>query len=75
MEFTADVPLFSLSPPAGHQVSQRLAEEAQKRERFKEMKQQLELDQEVRSILITSINQSVKPSSAALTCVDVVSVA
>ncbi|XP_051739855.1 gamma-tubulin complex component 6 isoform X2 [Ctenopharyngodon idella] len=33
----------------GHQVSQRLAEEAQKRERFKEMKQQLELDQEWRS--------------------------
>ncbi|XP_016107118.1 gamma-tubulin complex component 6 [Sinocyclocheilus grahami] len=33
----------------GHQVSQRLAEEAQKRERFEEMKQQLELDQEWRS--------------------------
>ncbi|XP_051979419.1 gamma-tubulin complex component 6 isoform X1 [Xyrauchen texanus] len=33
----------------GCQVSQRLAEEAQKRERFEEMKQQLELDQEWRS--------------------------
>ncbi|XDV53386.1 hypothetical protein PO909_021899 [Leuciscus waleckii] len=33
----------------GRQVSQRLAEEAQKRERFEEMKQQLELDQEWRS--------------------------
>ncbi|XP_052399606.1 gamma-tubulin complex component 6 isoform X4 [Carassius gibelio] len=33
----------------GHQVSQRLAEEAQKRERFEELKQQLELDQEWRS--------------------------
>nr|XP_055048269.1 gamma-tubulin complex component 6 [Misgurnus anguillicaudatus] len=32
----------------GHQVSQRLAEEAQKRERFEELKQQLELDQEWR---------------------------
>ncbi|XP_077066255.1 gamma-tubulin complex component 6 isoform X2 [Siphateles boraxobius] len=33
----------------GRQVSQRLAEEAQKRERFEEMKQQLELDQGWRS--------------------------
>ncbi|XP_043083695.1 gamma-tubulin complex component 6 [Puntigrus tetrazona] len=33
----------------GRQVSQRLAEEAQKRERFEELKQQLELDQEWRS--------------------------
>ncbi|KAI7812260.1 putative gamma-tubulin complex component 6-like [Triplophysa rosa] len=32
----------------GHQVSQRLAEEAQKRERFEELKQQLELNQEWR---------------------------
>lgn len=54
MEITADALLFSFSPPAGRQVSQRLAEEAQKRERFEELKQQLELDQEVRSILITS---------------------
>ena len=38
----------SLSPPAGLQVSQRLLEEAKKRERFDEMKQQLELEQEVR---------------------------
>lgn len=38
----------ALAPPAGCQVSQRLAEEAKKRERFEEMKQQLELDQEVR---------------------------
>ncbi|KAF4094853.1 hypothetical protein G5714_023931 [Onychostoma macrolepis] len=33
----------------GRQVSQRLLEEAQKRERFEELKQQLELDQEWRS--------------------------
>ncbi|KAK3526127.1 hypothetical protein QTP70_016102 [Hemibagrus guttatus] len=33
----------------GHQVSQRLAEEAKKRERYEELRQQLELDQEWRS--------------------------
>ncbi|GAA6072619.1 gamma-tubulin complex component 6 isoform X1, partial [Tachysurus ichikawai] len=33
----------------GHQVSQRLAEEAKKRDRYEEMRQQLELDQEWRS--------------------------
>ncbi|MCJ8736177.1 hypothetical protein PDJAM_G00255920 [Pangasius djambal] len=33
----------------GRQVSQRLAEEAKKRERFEELRQQLELDQEWRS--------------------------
>lgn len=38
----------ALASPAGHQVSQRLAEEAKKRERFEELRQQLELDQEVR---------------------------
>lgn len=38
----------ALAPPAGRQVSQRLAEEAKKRERFEELRQQLELDQEVR---------------------------
>lgn len=38
----------ALAPPAGHQVSQRLAEEAKKRDRYEEMRQQLELDQEVR---------------------------
>nr|XP_015207665.1 PREDICTED: gamma-tubulin complex component 6 [Lepisosteus oculatus] len=40
------------SPPflrAGRQVSRRLAEEARKRERFEEMKQQLEQDREWRS--------------------------
>ncbi|KAA0724653.1 Gamma-tubulin complex component 6 [Triplophysa tibetana] len=39
----------------GHQVSQRLAEEAQKRERFEEMKQQLELNQEVINMINTSV--------------------
>uniref|UniRef100_A0A3B4DCJ7 Gamma-tubulin complex component 6 n=1 Tax=Pygocentrus nattereri TaxID=42514 RepID=A0A3B4DCJ7_PYGNA len=39
----------ALLPPAGRQVSQRLAEEAKKRERFEELRQQLELDQEWRS--------------------------
>uniref|UniRef100_A0A4W4GMA5 Gamma-tubulin complex component 6 n=1 Tax=Electrophorus electricus TaxID=8005 RepID=A0A4W4GMA5_ELEEL len=37
-----------LSPPAGRQVSQRLAEEVRKRERFEALRQQLELDQEWR---------------------------
>uniref|UniRef100_A0A8B9KXM1 Gamma-tubulin complex component 6 n=1 Tax=Astyanax mexicanus TaxID=7994 RepID=A0A8B9KXM1_ASTMX len=41
--------LRSLLPPAGRQVSQRLAEEVKKRERFEELRQQLELDQEWRS--------------------------
>uniref|UniRef100_A0AAY4E974 Gamma-tubulin complex component 6 n=1 Tax=Denticeps clupeoides TaxID=299321 RepID=A0AAY4E974_9TELE len=40
----------SPSPPAGRQVSQRLAEEAKKRERFEELKQHLELEQEWRSV-------------------------
>lgn len=40
-------PLSSLSSPAGRQVSQRLAEEAKKRERFEELKQHLEQEQEV----------------------------
>lgn len=39
--------LFSLLTPAGRQVSQRLAEEARKRERFEELKQHLEQEQEV----------------------------
>lgn len=38
----------ALAPPSGHQLSQRLAEEAKKRERFEELRHQLELDQEVR---------------------------
>lgn len=33
--------------PVGRQVSQRLAEEAKKRERFEELKQHLEQEQEV----------------------------
>uniref|UniRef100_A0A8C4HLG7 Gamma-tubulin complex component 6 n=1 Tax=Dicentrarchus labrax TaxID=13489 RepID=A0A8C4HLG7_DICLA len=40
-------PLLSLSTPVGRQVSQRLAEEAKKRERFEELKQHLEQEQEV----------------------------
>lgn len=40
-------PLLSPSPPAGRQVSLRLAEEAKKRERFEELKQHLEQEQEV----------------------------
>lgn len=40
-------PLLSPLPPAGRQVSQRLAEEAKKRERFEELKQHLEQEQEV----------------------------
>lgn len=39
--------LFHLSCPAGRQVSQRLADEAKKRERFIELKQHLEQEQEV----------------------------
>uniref|UniRef100_A0A8C4NSC7 Gamma-tubulin complex component 6 n=1 Tax=Dicentrarchus labrax TaxID=13489 RepID=A0A8C4NSC7_DICLA len=39
-------PLLSLSTPVGRQVSQRLAEEAKKRERFEELKQHLEQEQE-----------------------------
>lgn len=39
--------VFSLPPPVGRQVSQRLAEEARKRERFEELKQHLEQEQEV----------------------------
>lgn len=41
-------PLLSPSPPAGRQVSLRLAEEAKKRERFEELKQHLEQEQEVK---------------------------
>uniref|UniRef100_A0A672FNK7 Gamma-tubulin complex component 6 n=1 Tax=Salarias fasciatus TaxID=181472 RepID=A0A672FNK7_SALFA len=41
-------PLLSPSPPVGRQVSQRLAEEARKRERFEELKQHLEQEQEVK---------------------------
>lgn len=37
------------SSPAGRQVSQRLAEEARKRERFRELRQHLEQEQEVSS--------------------------
>ncbi len=40
-------PVFFLSTFAGRQVSQRLAEEARKRERFEELKQHLEQEQEV----------------------------
>lgn len=40
-------PLLSLLSPVGRQVSQRLAEEAKKRERFEELKQHLEQEQEV----------------------------
>uniref|UniRef100_A0A7N8XWQ1 Gamma-tubulin complex component 6 n=1 Tax=Mastacembelus armatus TaxID=205130 RepID=A0A7N8XWQ1_9TELE len=40
---------LSRSPPVGRQVSQRLAEEAKKRERFEELKQHLEQEQEWRS--------------------------
>lgn len=43
-------PLLSLSTPVGRQVSQRLAEEAIKRERFEELKQHLEQEQEVGSL-------------------------
>lgn len=39
--------LFHLSSLAGRQVSLRLAEEAKKRERFEELKQHLEQEQEV----------------------------
>uniref|UniRef100_A0A665X9B5 Gamma-tubulin complex component 6 n=1 Tax=Echeneis naucrates TaxID=173247 RepID=A0A665X9B5_ECHNA len=39
-------PLLSFLPPVGRQVSQRLAEEAKKRERFEELKQHLEQEQE-----------------------------
>uniref|UniRef100_A0A8C7W1J4 Gamma-tubulin complex component 6 n=1 Tax=Oncorhynchus mykiss TaxID=8022 RepID=A0A8C7W1J4_ONCMY len=35
--------VLPLSPPAGRQVSQRLAEEAKKRERFEELRQHLDL--------------------------------
>uniref|UniRef100_A0A3B4Z5N2 Gamma-tubulin complex component 6 n=1 Tax=Seriola lalandi dorsalis TaxID=1841481 RepID=A0A3B4Z5N2_SERLL len=41
-------PLLSPLPPVGRQVSQRLAEEAKKRERFEELKQHLEQEQEVK---------------------------
>uniref|UniRef100_A0A3Q0QZI2 Gamma-tubulin complex component 6 n=1 Tax=Amphilophus citrinellus TaxID=61819 RepID=A0A3Q0QZI2_AMPCI len=41
--------LLSPSPPVGRQVSQRLAEEAKKRERFEELKQHLEQEQEWRN--------------------------
>lgn len=40
--------LLCLLTHAGRQVSQRLAEEARKRERFEELKQHLEQEQEVR---------------------------
>lgn len=40
-------PVLSLLTLAGRQVSQRLAEEAKKRERFEELKQHLEQEQEV----------------------------
>lgn len=40
-------PLLSPLPPVGRQVSQRLAEEAKKRELFEELKQHLEQEQEV----------------------------
>uniref|UniRef100_A0A7N6A6J5 Gamma-tubulin complex component 6 n=1 Tax=Anabas testudineus TaxID=64144 RepID=A0A7N6A6J5_ANATE len=42
-------PLFSPLPAVGRQVSQRLAEEAKKRERFEELKQHLEQEQEWRN--------------------------
>uniref|UniRef100_A0A3P9LAC3 Gamma-tubulin complex component 6 n=1 Tax=Oryzias latipes TaxID=8090 RepID=A0A3P9LAC3_ORYLA len=42
-------PLLSPSTPAGRQVSLRLAEEAKKRERFEELKQHLEQEQEWRN--------------------------
>uniref|UniRef100_A0A3B3ZDR6 Gamma-tubulin complex component 6 n=1 Tax=Periophthalmus magnuspinnatus TaxID=409849 RepID=A0A3B3ZDR6_9GOBI len=42
------ISLHPLSPPAGRQVSQRLAEEAKKRERFEELKLHLEQEQEKR---------------------------
>lgn len=57
-------PPFSFSPPTGCQVSQRLVEEAQKRERFEELKQQLELDQEV----INMINTIEADGSRSLLC-------
>lgn len=38
--------------PVGRQVSQRLAEQARKRELFEEMKQQLEHQQEVRQVIM-----------------------
>lgn len=38
--------------PAGRQVSQRLAEQARKRELFQEMKQQLEHQQEVQQVIM-----------------------
>lgn len=38
--------------PAGRQVSQRLAEQARKRELFEEMKQQLEHQQEVEQVIM-----------------------
>uniref|UniRef100_A0A8C9Y9T8 Gamma-tubulin complex component 6 n=1 Tax=Sander lucioperca TaxID=283035 RepID=A0A8C9Y9T8_SANLU len=44
------IPVLSFSAPVGRQVSQRLAEEAKKRERFKELKQHLEQEQEWRSV-------------------------
>lgn len=40
-------PLLSPPPPAGRQVSLRLAEEAKKKERFEELKHHLEQEQEV----------------------------
>lgn len=44
--------LSSLPSPAGRQVSQRLAEEAKKRERFEELKQHLEQEQEVVNVRV-----------------------
>lgn len=47
---TVSCQLFLL--PAGRQVSQRLAEQARKRELFEEMKQQLEHQQEVEQVIM-----------------------
>ena len=45
-------PLSSFFPHVGRQVSQRLAEEAKKRERFEECKQHLEQEQEVVKLVL-----------------------
>lgn len=50
MRRTVSEQLFLI--PVGRQVSQRLAEQARKRELFEEMKQQLEHQQEVRQVIM-----------------------
>lgn len=49
--------LFFLPSPAGRQVSLRLAEEAKKRERFEELKQHLEQEQEVTNVCVRVVRE------------------